>query len=433
MEKEESSTKHRSLAGKILRVVFKVVLVIILIFATIALLIVTPPVQNFIKNKATAWLSKKLDTKVAIGKIYIGFPKKVVLENIYVEDRQKDTLLAGGLLKIDVSMMKLLNNELEISDVQVSGLTAKVKRVLPDTVYNFQFIVDAFAPADTTTKAVDTSAGIKISLGDIAFDKIRLVYDDAVTGNDVTLWLEHFDTEIDEFDLDKMRFNVPETNIKGIRANIQQKKPLIEPKEIIEDTVAVAAAPSIDFDFGKFNLTDIQLDYGNDVSAMYTKLNLGALVLSSDDIDLKNQVIRLDEVRLDNTTASVRMGKTEHAKLVAEEAKQETEQQTKSGWRVVVKDIQLNNNNIAFANENEPVLKTGMDYAHLDAKGITLHAENFIFNPDSIAANITRGQLVREKRICVEDAANKFSLRIQPGIPARSITRNTRYYFKKIC
>ena len=34
-----------------------------------------------------------------------------------------------------------------------------------------------------------------------------------------------------------------------------------------------------------------------------------------------------------------------------------------------------------------------MDYAHLDAKGVTLHAENFIFNPDSIAAKITKGQL----------------------------------------
>lgn len=393
MDKEQAPAKHKTLAGKILRIVFKTLLVIILLFATIAFLITTPPVQNFIKGKATAWLSKKLETKVAIGKIYIGFPKKVVLENIYVEDRQKDTLLSGGRVAVDVSMMKLLKSELEISDIQVSSLTAKVKRVLPDTVYNFQFIVDAFAPADTTTKAVDTSAGMKISLGDIAFNKIRLVYDDAVTGNDVTLWLEHFDTEIDEFDLNKMRFNVPETNIKGIRANIQQKKPLVIPQEVAPDTSAVAAAPAIDFDFGSFNLSDIQLDYGNDVSALHTKLNLGALVVNSNDLDLKNETITLDEVKLDNTTASVRMGKTEQAKAVAEATQQQAAQQTKSGWRVLVKNLELNNNNIAFVNDNEPVLKSGMDYAHLDAKGLTLHAENFVFNPDSIAANITKGQL----------------------------------------
>ncbi len=81
-----------------------------MLFALVAVLIITPPVQNFIKNKATSWLSKKLDTKVSIGKIYIGFPKKIVLENIYVEDKTKDTLLSGGKVKVDIAMMKWLRN-----------------------------------------------------------------------------------------------------------------------------------------------------------------------------------------------------------------------------------------------------------------------------------------------------------------------------------
>ncbi len=32
----------------------------------------------------------------------------------------------------------------------------------------------------------------------------------------MTLWLEHFDTEIDVFDLDRMHFKIPETNITGV-------------------------------------------------------------------------------------------------------------------------------------------------------------------------------------------------------------------------
>lgn len=407
MEKDKATAKHKTLAGKIIRIAFKTVLFIILFVALIAVAIITPPVQNFIKQKATAWLSTKLKTTVAIGKIYIGFPKKIVLENIYVEDLQKDTLLSGGLVKVDVSMMKLLKSELEINDVELSGITAKVKRVLPDTVYNYQFIVDAFAPADTATKAVDTSAGMKMSVKDVALDKIRLVYNDAVTGNDVTLWLEHFDTEISDFDLDKLRFNIPETNIKGIRANVYQRKPLVEPSEVLSDTASAATPSPMDIDFGSLNVSDIKVDYGNDVSAMYTNLNLGELVVKSDDIDLKNQLITLSGVRLDNTTAQIRMGKFDQTKLAKAEAKQETAQ-AKNAWRIRVNNIEINNNNFAFGNDNSPVLRKGMDYSHLDAKGVTLHASDFIFNADSIAAKITKGQLTEQSGFTLNTLQTSF-------------------------
>ena len=393
MEEKKLTSKRNALAGRIVRIIVKTFLIIILVIATLALLILTPPVQNFARKKATAWLSNKLKTKVEIGKIYLGFPKKVVLENVYIEDQQKDTLLSGGALKVDISMMKLLNSHVEINRVQLSDITAKVKRVLPDTVYNFQFVIDAFAPADTVKSQPADTSSVNISVNDIELDKIRVVYDDVITGSDMTLWLDHFDTEMDEFDLNKMRFNIPSTNIKGIRANVYQKKPLVETAEVTADTVTAAPPPLVDIDFGEFNLSDIKVDYGNDVSAFYTNVELGQLILNSDDIDMRRQVINLDKLQLDNTTAAIRLGKTESAKLVAEEAKQETKQQAESGWRILIKSINLNNNNLAYENDNEPKLKEGMDYAHLNAKGVSLHVTDFIFNPDSIAAKITKGEL----------------------------------------
>jgi hypothetical protein len=93
MEEKKLTSKSKSLAGKILRIAFKTILIIILVIAALALLILTPPVQDFARKKATAWLTNKLKTKVEIGKIYLGFPKNVVLENVSIEDRKKDTLL----------------------------------------------------------------------------------------------------------------------------------------------------------------------------------------------------------------------------------------------------------------------------------------------------------------------------------------------------
>ena len=76
MEEKKLTSKRNTLAGRIVRIIVKTFLIIILVIATLALLILTPPVQNFARKKATAWLSNKLKTKVEIGKIYLGFPKK---------------------------------------------------------------------------------------------------------------------------------------------------------------------------------------------------------------------------------------------------------------------------------------------------------------------------------------------------------------------
>src|SRR5690606_26477730 len=159
--------------------------------------------------------------------------------------------------------LKLLRNELEISSVALTSLTAVVKRTLPDTIYNFQFIIDAFAPAEPQPETTDTGS-MKISVSDVALDRIRLVYKDDVSGNDMTVWLEHFDTEISEFDLATMRFHIPEINLLGLTAAVYQHKPLVTEEPAKDDT---SSAPLPALSFGEINLEDIKMDYGNDVSA----------------------------------------------------------------------------------------------------------------------------------------------------------------------
>jgi translocation and assembly module TamB len=393
-ETKTPEKKKRTVAARIVRIIFRIVLIIILLVSLIALSILTPPVQNFIRGKATSWLSGKLKTKVEIGKIYIGFPKNIVLEDVYVEDRQKDTLLYGGKLKADIAMLELLHSEVEVSRIQISDLTAKVSRVLPDTIYNFQFIIDAFASKDTVKSDPTDTSGMKISVKGIELDRIRLLYKDDLTGYDVTFGLDHFDTEFDVFDLDKMRFGIPETNIKGITAKVYQHKPLQHPAVATATGTSSAALP--DVSFRKISLSDINLDYGNDVSALYSKIKMGALALDADKVDMVHQTITLNEVSLNNTTASLHMGREQTAKIV--ETKKDTAVAVvqEGGWRVLVKNVALDNNNIAFDNDNNTPVKKGMDYMHLGITGLTLHAANLQYTPDSMSASITKGSMTEK-------------------------------------
>jgi hypothetical protein len=116
----------------------------------------------------------------------------LVLEGVYIEDRTKDTLIAGNQLKVDIDMFKLIKNEIQINEINLNGITTKIKRQLPDTTFNYQFIVDAFASDEKKKEPKDTAA-LKMAINKIIVDKTRMVYFDVVTGNDVDIMLGHFD------------------------------------------------------------------------------------------------------------------------------------------------------------------------------------------------------------------------------------------------
>jgi uncharacterized protein involved in outer membrane biogenesis len=208
----EQVAGKKSRIKRIGRIVIKTVLFIFLFFILLVALVLVPPVQNLIRKKAVSYLEQTLHTKISIGKIYIGLPKKVVIEDVYLEDRQKDTLLTAGSLKADIALLKLIKGIVEINSIELKNSTVKIKRELPDTLFNFQFIVDEFAPAKSSDKAAAGSSSSSVAIRHVRLDKIRLVFKDVVTGNDAEAWLDHLDTKIDKIDPDQSHFDIPEIN-----------------------------------------------------------------------------------------------------------------------------------------------------------------------------------------------------------------------------
>ncbi len=82
-------------------------------------------------GKVSNYLENKLGTQVDIGHIYINFPKKLELNDVFFADESKDTLIAGESLMVDINMFKLLKNTVEINELQLKGITAKINRTLP--------------------------------------------------------------------------------------------------------------------------------------------------------------------------------------------------------------------------------------------------------------------------------------------------------------
>jgi translocation and assembly module TamB len=392
---------------KALKITLKILLWIFVGVLLIAVLVQTPPVQNAARKKVQAWLQHKLGTRFEIGHLRIGFPSSVVLENIYVEDKTKDTLLYGGRIKVNLNMFKLLNNEVKIGDLRLQQMTAKIKRQLPDTAYNFQFIIDSFVTANKKpANPADTTAALKMDIDNLYLDDIRFLYMDTVSGSDWAIQLNHFRSNIRTFDPQKQIFDIPAINLDGLTAQVYQSKPLVTPADVVANDTAMAPMPAMNLK--NIHLKNINIDYRNNVSALFTQAKLASLDTRINTTDLNGRRIVIDNIRVIGANTNVLMGKTAPKKLITEKAKTEAKEVVAQSWYLLVKDVNVQKTFVRFDDQNKPRQPQTLDYGHLKADNITINAKNILMASDTMAAQVQQVAFKEQSGFALQQLKGDF-------------------------
>ncbi len=385
----------RSVPTRIFRVLLFILIGIFVLALLVIVLVQTPYVQNIARKKAQSFLSNKLHTTVAIGRLYIGFPQTVELDNIYIEDQAKDTLLAGQKLKVNLSMWKLIHSNIEINSIELKGITANIKRVLPDTTFNFKFITDAFAGGP---KKKDTAAGkpMQISLDRLLLDNIRIRYVDVLTGNDDDVWISHSVTRVNTFDLTRMNFVLGSFQISGVRAKIYQHTPLVP------SPPPSGAATSFLLAVKKIDLNSIRLDYQAVSTA--AQISIGSLRGDIQSFDLARQQVTLKKMDVRNSTAVI----TTSGQGATSNQTPSPKSDSTAGWQVDAGNLVFLNNNFQFDDKSKKRLPKGMDFSHLDAAGVNLVINKLHYSTDTIAGSIARGSLQESSGFRLDTLQGEF-------------------------
>ena len=345
-----------------------------------------PLVQNFVKDKAVTYLEGKIKTKVKIGTIEIGLPKKVILNNFYFEDQSKDTLLAGKSLKVDISLFELLNNKVEINSIDLEKTTANIE-VDKDSVYNFDYIIDAFATTDEPKKE---EKSMKIFIQKINLDAIKFSYKDAIAKNNVQLFINHFDTKIDGFDLKKLSFDVPEINLNGFKLNLNQD--LVETtKKVAEKIEKEAETNILKLKLKNIHLENIDVKYKDIITNLDTKIQFRNLKTEVKKIDLENQIIDLKSIELENTNGQLTLIKSE--KNTKESAKNTS---TGLAWKIDVDAVSISKFNFVFDNNNANKTQKGIDYNHLKLNDLNFEGKSIAIR-DNDYSGVINSFIFKEK------------------------------------
>lgn len=139
---------------KVIKILGKVVSWIIVTIVSLPILIIlllnVGVIQNFIVQKASAFISKKLETTVSIDHIRLRGFSNVSVEGFYVQDYAGDTLFYGKTVSANISKSALLGKKIVIGDVAVDQ--AKVYLFSPKNGdMNLTQVLDKLS-SDTTTK-----------------------------------------------------------------------------------------------------------------------------------------------------------------------------------------------------------------------------------------------------------------------------------------
>lgn len=360
-----------------------------LLVLLLIILIQVPAVQNFLKNKAVNYVENKIHTKVKIGHISLGLPKLIVVDSVYFEDQKKDTLISGEQLKIDISLLQLLHHKLEVNEINLKGITANVYRG-KDSVFNFGYIIKAFNSSPSKPANPKDTSSLKISLDKIVLNKINISYNDLTNGNNVKFILGHFDTRIELFDIDKMKFTIPKITLSDLDAKIIQTP---AGSSVAKAATADTATQPINMtlNLGIIDLSRVKVDYKT--NEMASTLDLGKFIIGMNKLDLKNQVADINNISLDDTHASLTFAKPQTVKkaVVKTIRKIDTlvgKPQSEKGWSAILRKISFSNDHIQFDNNAQKPIANGLDYAHMNIRDLYADFENLAYTTESVSGKI---------------------------------------------
>lgn len=395
----------------VLKIILKVFLwligVVLLILVSAVLLIRLPSVQNYITHKAAAFVSSKTHTRIGLQRLYIGFPKSIVLEGLFAEDLQHDTLLYLGKLDVDIDLPALLGHEVNVNSLLLADLNTHIKRSLPDSTFNFNFFIKAFAgdPVSKPEKKDTAASPWQISADKIELRQIRASFVDDVSGNDMRASIGQLELSMKQMDLRAMQFDGDELSLGNTSVSIIRTKS--SPAQAPDTTTTKLPGLSMN----RIDLDQVQFYFADKTSGVLLQADVGHLITKPDVIDLNGQQVKVHELELEQTISMVAIRSNKDTTVTNKPAP--TISQTiaaNTGWKASAERVLMNEVDFRFDITNQPRVPYGMDYGHMYFSHVKMDLRDASYSPERSIANIRH-----------------ISLKEQCGIDLRKLSAQAEY------
>ena len=392
--------KVKSLLKKTLKAILWVVGIFVLLFIILALLIQFPSIQTRIVQSATSFVSDKTHTRVEIKNVSISFPKTVVLKGLYLEDLKKDTLVYAGAVKVNIGLSDLLFSKIDVSSFALEDATLHLNRTSTDSLYNFNFLLTAFADTTNKVKPVEkTPSKWKFSVDRVSLKNIRFHFNDEYGGINVIANLKTLKLKMDEIDIKKSSYEIDDLLIESLRANVQVKESKSPKQNKSEARLPILTAKNI-------RINNSTVHYSDLVGKMSVIASINEFELKDGLVDLEKEKVSLDKVSLskskiqynivESSSPIVKTGSTSHP--------------IKSDWKVAVQHVDMLDNSLGYQVTNKPIVKNAFDANHLYLKFFSLKAKDIFYSSAETKAKILKFNAIDQNNFIITKFETDFSM-----------------------
>lgn len=396
--------QHISVGKRIARISGKILLwivaLLLLLFLAVWALLKVPKVQNFAVHRATHYVSDKTHTRVELGEIDLGFPKYLILRNLFLEDQKHDTLLAASKVSIDIDMFALFKKKITIDECHLEHVVANISKS-KNNQFNFQFLADAFASKDKDTVVAKDTTGTpwEIQANQIELSQCKFNFADSVSGMFLSSDFQNVAVDIDNLDLNKKAIDIEDVLLSGIDISLLQTLP---------------ATPDTSQGGGGWDLIGIQnlkientaFEYKDTYLKTRYYVNIGKSHMENGKVSLTAQTISLEEFFLGQSVAEILLKKdTTPVEKIAKEA----EKIADKGWTLAAEEIVLENNTVSMDNQL-PQQTKGIDYNHLALNGIGAAIEDVYYQGDKIQAKVANLKFQEKSGIGIRSFEGLFAM-----------------------
>jgi len=390
--------KFTRILKKILKVLLWVLISILLLIVAIALIIQIPAVQRKIILEATSLISTKTHTKVEIKKIDILFPNSLTIEGLYLEDREKDTLLYAEKISVNILFGGLLKKKIDIRSMALENAILKINRTETDSVFNFSFLMQAFSDSTSSTQIKDKPE--EKSKWSYIVDKVilkntRFLFNDHYSGSLIGGNISYLRIKIDEIDLTSLHFVVDDILLENsnFSALIEES---VNTK--VEDPHSENMALSLSIKQLQINNSNIV--YTDSVSKLLLTTKITHFKVKGVWVDLENELLELDELLFSKSNINLsRYGTT----IPDSSDLKSSSTEGKSDWKVKAKSIKLVDNKIAMHVLNTPIHKNIFDANHLEVQQLSFVGSDFYYSAAQTKATIKNFTAVDQNNFSIKE------------------------------
>lgn len=273
----------------------RILLAIIALVVLVVLLLYLPPVQRLAKKQIVSYVTNNYGLEARIGKLSIGFPLDLKLEDVYAGKSFNDTLVAFKTLHLDVGLRHILKSRLGLNELLVE---------------NVKFVL----PGDSLKTGLDVWTGrLQLRMGEIHLKK---------------KWIEAKNIELKEATI------------------------LFEAGENTQPDTTVSQPVDWVFSVGKIDLR--QINFSMKSAAMpHLGAGIGEGEITRGIVSLGGQTVDVGEVMIDQAWCDLKNGKTSKETLPASSELTADADTSKNLWTVKAGSLWMKNSAFSLASDGQ--------------------------------------------------------------------------------